>query len=131
MNHRRKLIIALGVNALTAPLGVFAQSQGKVWRIGYLDLSSRRSMMDTGAYAALTEGLREHGYVEGRNLVVEARYADGDAERLNGLAAELVQQKVDVIVAHGAVEAPAAQKATGTIPIVLVSATDPVGNRFG
>jgi putative ABC transport system substrate-binding protein len=130
LHTRRNLIMALGAGALTMPFGSWAQ-QGKVWRVGYLDLGSRQSMLDSGGYAALMEGLHEHGYVEGKNLVLEARYADGNADRLSGLAAELVRQKVNLIVARGAVETPAAEKAMATMPIVLVSATDPVGNGFG
>jgi putative ABC transport system substrate-binding protein len=93
VNNRRKLVIALGAGALAVPLGSSAQQQAKVWRVGYLDLGSRQSMLDSGGYAALMEGLHEHGYVEGKNLVLEARYADGNADRLSGLAAELVRQK--------------------------------------
>ena len=89
---------ALGVSAFAAPLCSFAQQQGKVWRIGYLDVGSRLSLVDSGRYAALIQGLTQHGYIEGKNLVLETRYADGNADRVNGLAAELVQQKVDLIV---------------------------------
>jgi putative ABC transport system substrate-binding protein len=130
MNNRRKLIIALGAGAISSPFTLYAQSQTKVWRIGYLDSGSRQSLMDSGRYAALMEGLRERGYVEGKNFVLEARYADGNANLLRGFAQELVGQKVDIILALGAVETPAAQQATSTIPIVVINTTDPVGNGF-
>jgi putative ABC transport system substrate-binding protein len=129
VNNRRKLIFALGAGALAAPLASFAQ-QSKVWRIGYIDAGSRQSLVNSGRYAALIGGLREHGYVEGKNFVLEARYADGNANRLRGFAQELVSQKVDLILALGAVETPAAKQATSTIPIVVINTTDPVGNGF-
>ena len=130
MNRRRKLLVALGVGALLPPLCAFAQQQGKVWRIGYLDLGSRKSLVDSGRYAALIEGLREHGYVEGKNFVLEARYADGNADRLDGIAAELVRQKVDLILSTGNPASRAARRATATIPIVVTAITDPVGEGF-
>ncbi len=74
MNNRRKIILALGAAALASPLTPLAQPQTKVWRIGYLDLGSRQSLVDTGRYAALIQGLRDLGYVEGKNFVLEAHY---------------------------------------------------------
>ena len=130
MNTRRKLVIALGAGALAAPFGAFAQQQGKVWRIGYLDYGSRKSMVDAGRHAALMDGLREHGYVEGKNFVLEARYADGSAERANELAAELVRQKVDLILVTGTPTGHAAKRATTTIPVVMTTVVDPVGDGF-
>jgi putative ABC transport system substrate-binding protein len=85
MNHRRKLVIALGAGALAAPFASFAQQQGKVWRIGFLYSLSRRSAVDTGRYTTFLEGMRELGHVEGKNLVIERRFADGQYERLPGL----------------------------------------------
>jgi putative ABC transport system substrate-binding protein len=81
-------------------------------------------------YGPFTRGMRELGYVEGKNLAIEWRSAEGNNERLPGLAAELVNLKVDVIVAGGSPGARAAQKATATIPIVMVSVGDPVGFGF-
>ena len=74
-------------------------------------------------------GLRELGYVEGKNIIIEYRWAEGKYERLPGLAAELVQMKVDVIVAASTPAIQAAQQATTTIPIVMVRTGDPVGSR--
>ena len=130
MNNRRKLVIALGAGALAAPFTLFAQQQGKVWRLGYLDFGTRQSMVDSGRHAALIEGLRERGYIEGKNIVIDARYADSDARRMGEITAELVQENVDLILALGAVEAQPAQRATSRIPIVVVTTTDPVGNGF-
>jgi putative ABC transport system substrate-binding protein len=126
--NRRDTVLAL--LALGASFPSLAQQQGKVWRIGYLDLGSRKSLMDSGRFAALTEGLRERGYAEGKNLVLEARYADGNADRLDGFAAELVRQKVDLILSTGNPASRAARRATATIPIVITVITDPVGEGF-
>jgi len=105
-----------------------AQPQGKVWRVGILSpTSASLSSPNTGAFL---KGMRDLGYVEGRNLVVERRFADGKLERLPGLAAELVQLKVDVIVTAGSPAISAAQKATTTIPIVMTITGDPVGSGF-
>ena len=130
MNRRRKLVIALSAGAFAAPFCSLAQQQGKVWRIGYLDFGSQRATVDSGRYGELMEGLRERGFVEGRNFVLEARYAEGDADRLNGFAAELVQQKVDLILSTGGPASLAAKRATTAIPIVVTVATDPVGEGF-
>ena len=117
MNKRRALIIALGTSALVAPLGSFGQQQGKVWRVGALDTTSSNA-----AYlAAFRKGLHELGYVEGENLVIEYRSADGRLERLAELATELARAKVDVIVPRGTNATQAAKNATGVIPIVMLA----------
>jgi len=130
MNNRRKLLATLGAGALTfaAPPGSFGQQQGKVWRVGFLSPTS--ASFSPPYTDAFLKGMRELGYVEGRNLVVERRFANGKLERLPGLAAELVQLKVDVIVTGGSPAISAVQKATTTIPIVMTSAGDPVGSGF-
>lgn len=127
---RRKLLLALGASVLAAPFGSFAQQQGKVWRIGFLDFGSRQSLVDSGRYAALVDGLRERGYVEGRNLVLEIRHADGKMDRLDEFAAELVRQKVDLILTAGSETSLAARRATTTIPIVVMVTTDPVHDGY-
>ena len=126
MNRRRELIIALGASALVAPRGSFAQQQGKVWRIGFLYFGSRQSALDTGRYSAFVQGIRELGYVEGKNVTVEARFGDGQVEHMSALAGELVRSKVDVIVATGTGAYRALQHATTTIPIVITVTNDPV-----
>ena len=120
MNNRRKLVIALGAGALTAPFGAFAQPQGKVWRIGYL---SQRPGTDEQA-EGLRKGLRELGYIEGQNLAIEWRFSKGKADLLPGLAAELVRLKVDCILATGTLPTRAAKQATQTIPIVMGNSED-------
>jgi putative ABC transport system substrate-binding protein len=99
MNNRRKLLAALGASALAAPFGALAQQQGKVWRIGFLAVRRRPVSLDTDLYGAFPRGMRELGYVEGKNLVIEWRFAEDKIERLPELALELVNLKVDVIVA--------------------------------
>ena len=127
---RRALLIAFGAAVLAAPLGSFAQQQGKVWRIGFLSLRSRPASPDSDVFGAFRRGMRELGYVEGKNLVIEWRSADGKSERLPALAAELVQLKVDIIMAGGTPAISAAQKVTTTIPIVMGTVGDPVGSGF-
>jgi putative ABC transport system substrate-binding protein len=128
LNTRRKLVVALGASALAAPLGSFAQRAGKVWRVGVLIPRSRPASIDDDYFRALPNGMRELGYVEGKNLVIDWRSAEGKFERLPGLASELVQLKSDVIVAATTLAANVAQKATTTIPIVMINVTDPVGS---
>src|SRR5438874_7919905 len=129
MNNRRRLVIALGTGALTAPLACFAQQQRpKVARIGLLEASSASS--SANPREALIRGLRELGYMEGKNIIIEERRADRKYEHLPGLAAELVQMKVDVILAGGTPAVQAAQQATTPIPIVMVRTGEPVGSGF-
>ena len=127
---RRKLLLALGAAAFASPLTPHAQSQTKVWRIGYLDLGSRQSMLDAGRYAALMQGLREQGYVENKNFILDARFADGNAARLDAYAKEFVQQKMDLILVFGTAAGQAAQRATNTIPIIEIATADPVRDGF-
>ena len=124
MNNRRKLLVALGVGALAAPLTSFAQQKGKVWRIGFLGTATASGF--ERRVEALRAGLRDLGYVEGKNLAIEFRWAEGNYERLPELAAELVRLKVDVIVTHGNLGTRAAKSATTTIPIVMASSIDPI-----
>ncbi len=127
MNNRRKLLVALGAGALAVPFTSFAQQKGKVWRIGFLSQASAPGI--AGWVDALRAGLRDLGYVEGKNLVIEFRWAEGKYERAPELAAELVRLKVDVIVTHGP-GILAAKSATTTIPIVMASSADPVATGF-
>ena len=125
MNARRKLVLAIGAGALTVPLASLAQQPGRIWRVGFL---SPRPIgpLDADFYGAFPRTMRELGYVEGKNLVIEWRSAEGQPERLAGLAAELVRLKVDAIVAAAPQSVRAAQQATSTIPIVMGTAGDPV-----
>lgn len=128
MITRRELIIALGASALGAPFVSAAELHDKKMpRIGYLSVASAER--DKDWLAGLRQGLQDHGYVEGRNIAVEVRHADGYSERLFPLAVELAKLKVDIFVVYGAPAAVrAAQKADGKIPVVMASAVDPVRN---
>jgi len=130
MKNRRKLVFVLGASSLLASFGLQAQTPGKVWRVGFLTLRSRPDSFDTNVFGAFRTGMRELGYVEGKNLIIEWRFADGKPERLPALAAELVQLNVDVVVAAASQPTGAAQRATTTIPIVMGSAGDPVASGF-
>ena len=131
MDNRRKLIVALGAGALATPLTIFAQSrEGKVWRVGFLAFRGRPDSLETDPFGGFTRGMREFGYIEGKNLEIEWRYAESKSERLPGLVAELLQRKVDVIVAAGTPVIHVVRKATTTIPIVMTTADDPVGAGF-
>ena len=105
-----------------------AQQPQKVPRIGYLATVSLSAI--SHRIEAFRQGLRELGYVEGKNIVIEYRYAEGKPDRLPGLAAELVRLKVDIIVTAGSPATRAAKEATNTIPIVMTNEGDPVGTGF-
>ena len=127
MNNRRKLIVAFGASALAVPFASFAQPQtAKIARLGIL--SPLTAAVAAHNQEALREGLRDLGWVEGRNLVIENRFAEGRADRLPELATELVRLKVDVIVTGAFPGALAAKNATATIPIVMVTTGDPVAS---
>ncbi len=127
MITRRELLITFGAGALIAPLASLAQQKStKVARIGLLESASSYAI----GREALIAGLRELGYVEGKNIIIESRWAESKYERLPSLAAELVQMKVDVIVAASSVAVQAAQQATAAIPIVMVRTADPVGMGY-
>jgi putative ABC transport system substrate-binding protein len=125
---RRTFIEGIAGGLLAAPMAARAQLQTKVFRIGILSSSSTTSPEARHIWGAFFQGLRELGYVERQNIVIEGRYYGDDAERLPALAAELVRLQVDVIVT-GAPPAPeAAKHATSTIPIVMINHNDPVGS---
>src|SRR5262252_5039267 len=116
--RRREFITLVGGAAAGWPLAARAQ-QTKVARIGFLGLDSASS--HSARLAALRAGLRDLGWLEGTNLLIEYRWAEGNYERLRGLADELVQLHVDVLVTHATPGALAAKSATSTIPIVLTA----------
>src|SRR5688572_21286602 len=110
--------MVLGLIALSAaPLVSHAQQPGKIWRVGFLAPRRRPDSIDSDFIGAFPRGMRELGYVEGKNLVIEWRFADGQFERLPDLAAELVRLKVDVIVSGFSQAISALQKSTTTIPV--------------
>ena len=126
------VMLALGLAACPAT----AETQpGKVYRVGFLSFSppptaertpQQCPMKGTPNWEAMVEGLRDHGYVPGRNLVIECRYPEGEEDRARSLAAELVDMKVDLIVAASTLNVRAAKQATNTVPIIMAGVMDPV-----
>jgi putative tryptophan/tyrosine transport system substrate-binding protein len=121
---RRTLIRGLSTLAVLAPIAAYSQTLAKAARVGLLMTTT--PVAASHIVVAFADGLRALGYIEGKNLVLEYRWAEGRPERLDELVADLVQQHVDVIVASSQAAALAAKRATTTIPIVMVNATDPV-----
>jgi putative ABC transport system substrate-binding protein len=124
--NRRLFLGALASGLLAAPLAAAAQPAGKIYRIGILGNVPLTDPGGARLWEAFIQGLRDLGYVEGRNLVVEYRSAEGKPERLPALAAELIALKVGVIVAPNTPAALAAKQATRTLPIVFIGAGEPV-----
>ncbi len=122
MNNRRKFVIGIGA-LLTAQLGR-AQVPGKVCRIGWLTGGSPKSHAEL--LEAFRNGLKEHGWVEGRNITLELRWAQGNLDRLPALAAELIRLQPDVILTAANVVHLAVRRETSTIPIVMATGADPV-----
>ncbi len=132
------LSVILALALLAAPLPSYGQQPGKVYRIGYLGLSGGGYPTDSHQcprpgnrnWQAWVGGLRERGYLPGKNLVIECRYTEGREWQAPGLASELVSLQVDLLVAVGDAQAGAARSATSTIPIVMVKVVDPVGREL-
>jgi len=125
---RRTFLAGTGAVLLAAPLAAGAQPAAKVSRLGLLGGSPPNSPGGRRAWQGFFQGMRELGYVEGQNILVEGRFYGDHTERLPSLAAELVQLKVDVIVAGASPAPEAAQRATSTIPIIMAIHTDPIGS---
>jgi putative ABC transport system substrate-binding protein len=123
---RRIFALVCLLPAVFLPAGSVAQQSKKVPRIGYLTVAPRIS----DRQEAFLQGLRDLGYVEGKTIVIEWRFAEGDVDRAPALATELVRLKVDIIVTAGPIPTRFAKEATATIPIVMAQDTDPVGNGF-
>jgi putative ABC transport system substrate-binding protein len=121
---RREFITLLGGTAAAWPLAARAQQAGKVYRIGFFNAGEP---IQSKSRLIVVNGLRELGWIEGKNILFEGRFAENRLERLPGLAAELVSLDVDVIVAFGTLAPLAAKRATTTIPIVMMNAGDPLG----
>jgi putative ABC transport system substrate-binding protein len=126
MLNRRRFLQAVSGSLLAAPFAAEAQQARKVPTIGVL----ATTRLTEAVRQAIRDGLREHGYVEGQNVVIEWRAAEGLSDRAAALATELVGLKVDVIVAFQTPAVQAAKHATSTIPIVMAPAGDPVGSGF-
>jgi putative ABC transport system substrate-binding protein len=123
--ERRGFIEVIAGGLLAAPLTADAQQAAKVPRIGFLGNST--AALEANLVGPFREGLRELGYVEGRNILIEYRWAEGKNERLPALIAELIALKVDVIVTAGTPAALAVKKATTSIPLVMAAVGDPIG----
>jgi putative tryptophan/tyrosine transport system substrate-binding protein len=120
---RRRFLLASLAGVLAAPLAAEGQQAERVYRIGYLATAAHANRIE-----ALRAGLRDLGYVEGKNIVIESRWAEGRSDRLPDLAAELARSKVDVLVAGGTPAILAAKQATTTIPIVMAGSGDAVAS---
>jgi ABC-type uncharacterized transport system substrate-binding protein len=123
--ERRAFLAGTGAILLATPLAAQAQQAGKIARIGYLTTNLAANPQQREAFL---QGLRDLGYIESRNLVIEYRSAEGNLDRFPGLAAELVALKVEVIVAASTPPALAAKRATSTIPVVFAAAADAVAS---
>ena len=128
MSNKKITGPALGAMLLALSFAVEAQQSAKVPRVGYLTGATPDGQ--SARIEAFRQGLRELGYVEGKNIVIEYRHAEGKLDRLSELAAELVRVKVDVIVTTGPTSTRAAKEATNTIPIVMMNEGDPVASGF-
>ena len=128
MTTRRTLLRALGAGAMIAcPWRASGQQLSKIPRVGVLYFGNRQNTVVVAGLPLFRQRLRELGYVEGKTILIEDRYAEGNAQRLNELARELVESRVDVIVASAVAATTAAREATATIPIVMVHAGNPIG----
>ena len=125
MKKTTLLLIVVIVMQLAVGMIAHAQQAGRIFRIGFLDSSTASGM--AGLVEAFRQELSKLGWIEGKNIAIEYRFGEQQNERLPELAADLVRLKVDLIVVAGTPSVLAAKKATTTIPIVMVSATDPVG----
>jgi putative tryptophan/tyrosine transport system substrate-binding protein len=128
--QRRQFITFLGGAAAAWPHTARAQQAERMRRIGVLSGQSRPASIDSNPLGGLSQGMHELGYVEGKDFLIEWRFAEGRYDLFPDLAAELVRLKVDVIVTSTSGAVRAAQRATSTIPIVMSFSTDPVGNGF-
>src|ERR671924_1956416 len=118
--RKNALVFALSALLFVLSPAAEAQQPGKIYRIGML-------LGGSPYVEAFREGLRDLGYIEGKNVAIEYRYTEGNRERYADFVSDLVRLKVDVIIADGSGAAAAAKEATNTIPIVMTSSTDPVG----
>jgi putative ABC transport system substrate-binding protein len=127
---RRTFLCGFTLGTLAAPLAGEAQQATNIPRIGFLAPASPSEPRVPQLLQAVRQGLREQGYVEGQNIAIEFRWAEGQYDRLPGLAAELIRLKVNVIVAAGPLAIQAAKQASETIPIVMAAVGDPVASGF-
>jgi putative ABC transport system substrate-binding protein len=124
--RRREFILLLGATTVAWPLGAYPQQPPKLPTIGFFSAGSAAATRSW--VAALVDRLHELGWIEGRTVAIEYRWAEGHSERLADIAAEFVRRKVDVIVTHSAASVLAAKQATSVIPIVFAAVTDAIGS---
>lgn len=125
----RRVLVMNAVALAYAGIGdTFAQGNSKLWRVGFLSASGRPASIESDRFGGFPRGMQELGYVEGKNLEIVWRFGDGSGDRTLALAHELVAMKVDVIVTAGVPPTSAAKQATASIPIVMGTATDPLGS---
>src|SRR5262245_5876145 len=128
MNKRKLGSFALCPMLLALSASAEAQQTGKIPRIGFLSGATPAAL--SARVDAFRHGLHDLGYVEGKNIVIEYRYAEGKSNRLSALAAELVRLKVDIIATTGPASTGSAKQATATIPIVMANDDDPISSGF-
>src|SRR5216684_4096855 len=126
MINRRAFLGRLAGGLLAAPLAAAAQQAGRVWRIGVL-MNKASDPAESRQWQVFRLGLQERGWIEGENILIELREAEGNSARLSELAADLVRRKVDLIVTRGSLFTGAVKAATSSIPIVFIAHADPVG----
>jgi putative tryptophan/tyrosine transport system substrate-binding protein len=124
--QRREFMTLFGCAAAAWPFAAYAQQRGKVWHVGFLSGASRSDV--SGLYDGFVEGMREHGYVDGKDYAIEWRSVDKNYERIPEIAAEFSRLNVDVIVTALGAALPTLKRTITTIPIVMAYSTDPVGN---
>jgi ABC-type uncharacterized transport system substrate-binding protein len=122
---RRTFVVAMAGGLLAAPLAAEAQPAGKVYRIGLLGITPPTSSTLQRPSEAFLQALRDHGFIEGQNVIIERRYSEGREDRHTTFVAEFLQMKVDLIVTTSSAAARAAKQATTTIPIVMLAVANP------
>src|SRR5262245_36618111 len=128
MKRRAFITLLIGGATTTWPLAARAQqATSTIRRIGFLLPGVARTTAVRGLLEAFREGLKEYGWVEGQNIIIDYRFAEGKEDALPGIAAELVRSRLDVIVAEGTAAIQAAKPVTQTIPSVMATSSDPVG----
>ena len=123
-------MLMLAACALASPLHTLAQASKKFWRVGFLAIGSRPASIESDALGGFARGMRELGYIEGRDYMIEWRFTEGKREAFLSAAAELAQSKVDFMIAATGIGVEAARKATSSIPVIMVNMGDPVGAGF-
>ena len=131
MMDRRAFIVTLTGGLLAAPLAAEAQPAGKVYRIGLLGITPPTSSTLQRPSEAFLQALRDHGFIEGQNVIIERRYSEGREDRHTTFVAEFLQMKVDLIVTTSSAAARAAKQATTTIPIVMLAVANPERQEIG